>query len=321
MSSRLSLATLGSLDPAFAPSVDPRELEVGIVHLGLGAFARAHGLVFTQAAVAATGDMRWGYCGVTQRSRSVIDQLAPQDGLYSVLVRSGTEALPQVVSTARDLLFAGEEPERLTERLAAPGTRVVTLTVTEKGYRHDSVTGRLRVTDPEVAPTPRAGRRSPSWASWYGAWRLGVRRSRAGQPALVRQPVGQRRGPASRSFTTSARCSATTASADWIADHVAFPSSMVDRITPATTAHDLAEVAAMLGVADEGVVVTEPFSQWVVQDTFAAGRPAWEEAGATLTADVAPVRADQAAAAQRQPLDHRLPRGAGRLRLHRSGDR
>ncbi|MDX6201959.1 MAG: fructuronate reductase, partial [Frankiales bacterium] len=119
---RLSLATLGRVEPSVRPPVDPRSLEVGIVHLGLGAFARAHGLVFTQGAIAAAGDTRWGYCGVTQRSRAVLDQLAPQDGLYSILVREGAHAVPQVVGTVRDLLFAAEGPERLTSLLAAPGT-------------------------------------------------------------------------------------------------------------------------------------------------------------------------------------------------------
>ena len=262
---------------------------MGIVHLGLGAFARAHGLVFTQAAVAATGDMRWGYCGVTQRSRSVIDQLAPQGGLYSVLVRSGTEALPQVVSTARDLLFAGEEPERLTERLAAPSTRVVTLTVTEKGYRHDSVTGRLRVTDPEVS-ADAAGRPPVTVVGQLVRGLAARRRAGAGPVTLLSCDNLAGNGEVLRSVVLDfcALLPDHVGLAGWVEDHVAFPSSMVDRITPATTPDDLAEAARLLGLVDEGVVVTEPFSQWVVEDTFAAGRPAWETAGVTLTADVAP---------------------------------
>ncbi|BEP14537.1 mannitol dehydrogenase family protein [Acidothermaceae bacterium B102] len=289
MSSRLSLATLRSVDPAYRPPVDPRELEVGIVHLGLGAFARAHGLVFTQGAIAATGDTRWGYCGVTQRSRTVIDQLAPQDGLYSVLVRSGTEARPQVVATARDLLFAAGEPDRLTDRLGAPTTRVVTLTVTEKGYRHDPATGRLRSTDPDVAAD--AAGRSPVTVVGQLVRGLAARRaSGAGPVTLLSCDNLAGNGEVLRSVVLDfcELLPGGLALAVWVEDNVAFPSSMVDRITPATTPDDLAEAAQLLGLVDEGVVVTEPFSQWVVEDTFAAGRPPWEVAGVTMTADVAP---------------------------------
>ncbi len=146
---RLNLAALADLPAAFRPLVDPRALGTGIVHLGIGAFHRAHQAVFTEEAVAAEGG-DWGICGVTQRSRGVLEQLQPQDGLYSVLVR-GEDTSLRVAGAVRDLLFAAEEGERLQALLAAPATRLVTLTVTEKGYRHDPATGRLRRGDPDVA--------------------------------------------------------------------------------------------------------------------------------------------------------------------------
>ena len=288
MSPRLSLATLSRLEPAFAPPVDPRALSVGIVHLGLGAFARAHGLVFTQAAIAATGDTSWGYCGVTQRSRTVLEQLQPQDGLYTVLVRSGTAATPQLVTVARELLFAGDSAAAVTDRLAAPDTRLVTLTVTEKGYRHDPSTGRLRISDPDVA-ADAAGRPPVAVVGQLVRGLAARRAADAGPVSLLSCDNLSANGEVLQAVVHDfCALLGDDGLSDWIADNVAFPSSMVDRITPATTAHDLAEVAALLGVADEGVVVTEPFSQWVVQDTFAAGRPAWEAAGATLTDDVLP---------------------------------
>jgi fructuronate reductase len=289
---RLSRATLDLVDPAARPPVDPGELTVGIVHLGLGAFARAHGLVFTQDAVAASGDLSWGYCGVTQRSRAVLDQLAPQDGLYSVLVRDGDSARPQVVASARELLFATGEPDRLTSRLAAPDTRVVTLTVTEKGYRHDPATRRLNVGDPDVIAD--AAGRAPVTVVGQLVRGLTARRSAdAGPITLLSCDNLSGNGELLRSVVEDYASLLPDGAglASWIAGQVAFPSSMVDRITPATTAQDLADTAALLGLVDEGVVVTEPFSQWVIEDTFSAGRPAWELAGATLTTDVAPYEA------------------------------
>ncbi|MDX6213471.1 MAG: fructuronate reductase [Frankiales bacterium] len=285
---RLSLATLGRVEPSVRPPVDPRSLEVGIVHLGLGAFARAHGLVFTQGAIAAAGDTRWGYCGVTQRSRAVLDQLAPQDGLYSILVREGAHAVPQVVGTVRDLLFAAEVPERLTSLLAAPSTRVVTLTVTEKGYRHDPATRRLQASDPDVVAD--AAGREPLTVVGQLVRGLAARRSADAGPVTLLSCDNLAGNGEVLHDVVADFCSLLHDDGlrDWIERNVAFPSSMVDRITPATTDQDRSDVAGLLGLTDEGVVVTEPFSQWVVEDTFAAGRPAWELAGATLTDDVAP---------------------------------
>lgn len=292
---RLSLATLDRLDDALRPQVDPRALGVGIVHLGLGAFARAHGLVFTQDAVAASGDTRWGYCGVTQRSRTVLDQLEPQDGLYSVLVRTGESVRAQVVGTARELLFAGDDPDGLTARLAAPTTLVVTLTVTEKGYRHDPATRRLLADDPEVAAD--ASGRPPVTVVGQLVRGLAARRAAdAGPVTLLSCDNLSANGELLRGVVLDycrllpdrPGTAGTAGLADWIATHVAFPSAMVDRIVPATTPEDRAAVAALLGLRDEGVVVTEPFGQWVIEDSFAAARPPWQLAGATLTADVAP---------------------------------
>lgn len=259
-----------------------------MVHLGLGAFARAHQAVYTQDVLAA--DPSWGTVGVTQRSAEVVAQLRPQDGLYSVLVRTGDGPGVQVVTGVRDVLFARDEPDRLLDLLAAPQTRVVTLTVTEKGYRHDPATGRLRVGDPDVA-ADLAGR-SP--VTVVGQLARGLQRRRAGSGAPVSllscdNLAGN--GEVLRALVLEFCGRLDEGLAGWVAEAVAFPSSMVDRITPATTGADWAEAAALLGLTDEGVVVTEPFRQWVVQDAFAAGRPAWEDAGAVLTDDVAPYEA------------------------------
>jgi fructuronate reductase len=288
---RLSLGALPDLPAAQRPLVDPRALGVGIVHLGIGAFHRAHQAVFTEEAVAAAGG-DWGICGVTQRSRAVLDQLQPQDGLYSVLVR-GEDTSLRVAGAVRDLLFAAEEGERLRALLAASTTRLVTLTVTEKGYRHDPATGRLRRTDPDVA-ADLTGDAPPRTVVGQLVRGLQARRAAdAGPITLLSCDNLPSNGGVLRGLVTEF-CEALPdggSLAAWVAESVAFPSSMVDRIVPATTDEDRAEAARLLGVSDQGVVVTEPFRQWVVEDHFAAGRPAWERAGAVLTADVAPYEA------------------------------
>jgi fructuronate reductase len=290
MARRLNLAALADLPTPLRPLVDPRGLGTGIVHLGIGAFHRAHQAVFTEEAVAAAGG-DWGICGVTQRSRGVLDQLRPQDGLYSVLER-GEQTSLRVVGAVRDLLFAAEEGERLQALLAAPATRLVTLTVTEKGYRHDPATGRLRRGDPDVAADLAGG--PPRTVVGQLVRGLQARRAAdAGPITLLSCDNLPANGEVLRGLVMDF-CAALPEGeplASWIAESVSFPSSMVDRIVPATTDDDRAEAIRLLGYEDRGVVVTEPFRQWVVEDQFAAGRPAWEHAGAVLTADVAPYEA------------------------------
>jgi fructuronate reductase len=294
---RLSLRTLGAVPAQARPPVDAAALGVGIAHLGIGAFARAHQFVHTQAAVAASGDPRWGVCGVTQRSATVAGQLGPQDGLYTVLTRSAAGADPRVVATVRRVLPGADRREDVVALLGSPDVRVVTLTVTEKGYRHDPATGRLRGDDPGVRADLEPGRAAAP-VTVVGQLVRGLQRrmredagpvtvvscdNLTGNGALLRGLVDEFAGLLPRGERDPLRA--------WVGASVRFPATVVDRIVPATTDADRAEVARLLGVADEGVVVTEPFSSWVVEDSFAADRPAWESAGATLTADVAPYEA------------------------------
>jgi fructuronate reductase len=266
------------------PRIDPASTGVGIVHLGIGAFHRAHQAVYTEDAVAAAGG-DWGICGVTQRGPGVVEQLAPQDGLYTVAARDGEGQSLRVVGIVRELLWARADPQGLTERLSSPTTAVVTLTVTEKGYRHDPATGRLNRRDPDVAADLADGGTRTVVGQLAAACAL--RRERESGPFTIVScdnlpDNGRLLAGLLHEFTADSPLQA------WIEQHVAFPSTMVDRIVPAATPEDRAQIAAALGVTDAGAVVTEPFSQWVIQDTFAAARPAWERAGAILTADVTP---------------------------------
>ena len=294
---RLSLATLGSVPAASRPPVRPEDVGIGVVHLGLGAFARAHPAVYTEAAMAATGDLRWGVRGVTQRSATVADQLGPQDGLYSVLTRSAGQVTATVNAAVREVLAGAGRRAEVVAALADPDVHVVTLTVTEKGYRHDPATGRLRSDDAELAADLGAGRAGEP-VTVVGQLVRGLqRRMRAGGGGVTVVCCDNLPGNGEllRGLVTEFTDRLATAERaelhPWLAAHACFPATMVDRIVPATTPDDRAAAARVLGVTDAGVVVAEPFRQWVVQDSFAGPRPAWELAGATLTDDVAPYEA------------------------------
>jgi fructuronate reductase len=284
---RLSLATLPRGPAAARPRIHPGGLGVGIIHLGPGAFHRGHQAVFTEDAIAAAGG-EWGICGVTQTSPRVLERLTPQDGLYSVAARDGDGVALRVVGTLRELLWARGEPDTVLERIAAPSTRVLTVTVTEKGYRRDPSSGRLDLADLDVAADlAHGGIRTVPGQIAHGLQRR--RAAGAGPLTVVSCDNLSGNGPILRELVLdfAARCAGDDL-AQWIEAEIAFPSTMVDRIVPAATAGDRAAAEAVLGLSDAGALVTEPFSQWVIEDRFAAGRPAWERAGATLAPDVAP---------------------------------
>lgn len=284
---RLSLATLSGLPASLRPQLDPSGLRVGIVHLGLGAFHRAHQAVFTEEAMAAVGDAGWGICGVTQRSTAVVNQLRPQDCLYSVLQRDAHTESVRVVGSVREVLYAADNYESLLARIADPDIRIVSLTVTEKGYRHDPASGRLRLDDAEIA-ADLAGRPARTVVGQLVRGLAARRSADVGPLAVMSCDNLPSNGATLRGLVREFADRCDPGLTDWISGNVSFPSTMVDRIVPATTAVELARAAELLGVRDEGVVVTEPFRQWVIEDDFPAGRPDWAAVGAILTDDVAP---------------------------------
>lgn len=312
---RLSLATLNQAQthqtqasntpqvPVLGPEVDPQQTTVGIVHLGIGAFHRAHQAVYTELAAAKAGQTHWGIMGVTQRSRSVIDQLAPQDGLYCVLEKGTSSTEIRIMGSTRDVAFPGEETPRIITAIAAPTTHIVSVTVTEKGYRA-SADGHLDLSDTDVISDLAAARAADVSVPARSPIGLLIRgllvRAKA---ALAGQGVGPLTvmccdnmvdngnvvaGLVKEFLAAVGEQADVTGEIAWLEENVTFPSTMVDRIVPATTEGNRAEAQAVLGVRDEGLVVAEPFMQWVIEDKFAGPRPAWESVGATLTSDVAP---------------------------------
>lgn len=288
---RLSLQTLDRVPEGWRPPYDPRELSTGIVHLGIGAFHRAHQALYTQLAMGKAGVGSWGICGVTERSPAVAEVLAPQDCLYSVVVSSPAATSLQVAGAVREVLFARQQAGLLAERLSSPATGVVTLTVTEKGYRMEPATGELRSNDPELEAD--AAGRAPETVLGQLAGGLEARMRAGGPPITVlccdNMPAnGERLRRLVKAYCRLLPPGRADRLLAWCEENVSFPSSVVDRIVPAPTDADRAKAAELLGLEDQAAIVTEPFSQWVLEDRFAGPRPAWEEAGAQLVADVAP---------------------------------
>ena len=285
---RLDRSRLGSL-PQLGASAPLDQARAGIIHLGLGAFHRAHAAVHTARALAAEeGD--WGIVGFANRSRSVIEPMARQDGIYSVLEMSDAGTRADLVDVHRGFGVMTEEPARVVREIADLHRRLLTLTVSEGGYYVSPRTGRLDTDDPalradlEGAGTPR---------TVIGLLARGLAaRAEGGEPFTVLPCDNVSAAGRTARRMVEEFLELSNAPEDvlrFVREHVSFPDAMVDRIVPATTAATSDEVAALLGVRDEAPVRAERFSMWVVEDDFAAGRPAWERGGAILTPDASEV--------------------------------
>ncbi|WP_288951947.1 mannitol dehydrogenase family protein [uncultured Paracoccus sp.] len=259
----------------------PTTAPAGIVHLGLGAFFRAHGAVY----VAEAGG--WGIIGVSLQSPDTRDRLRPQGWAYTALELAPEGDRPRVMTVLCDVLVAPENPQAVLDAMAAPDTHIVSLTVTEKGYCHEPATGRLNRDHPRIVhdlahPLPQS-------APGFLVRALAMRRV-AGRPPFTVLSCDNlpENGRVLRGVVLELAGLIDPALADWIAAEGAFPSTMVDRIVPATTPADLDRLEATCGYRDEAPVLHEPFRQWVIEDRFCGPRPAFEAAGAQLVADVTP---------------------------------
>lgn len=273
----------------------PGPLTPGIVHLGIGAFMRAHLVPATEAAMARSGQRHWGVVGVSLRQPDTRDALAPQHGLYTLALRDAdAQGRPrqrlQVLGAVQQLLVAPEDPAAVLQAIAAPATRIVSLTVTEKGYCHDPASGRLQLQHPDI-DHDRRHPQAPRSAIGYLVHGLALRRARGGTGlSLLSLDNLPANGHVLRQAVLDLATAVDPALARWIATECRFPCSMVDRIVPRTTDADRQAVAATLGLDDAWPVLAEPFFDWAVEDHFvggAAGRPdwaagtaAWSEGGA-----------------------------------------
>lgn len=284
---RLCSATLDTL-PAdvIRPAYDRTAVKAGVVHLGIGAFHRAHqAAVFDD--VLNAGDLRWGIVAASLRSPQVRDQMAPQDGLYTMLVRDGASRRARIIGAVQRVIVAPQEPQALLDALASPDTHVVTLTITEKGYKLDPATGALIEGDPQLA-ADLASLAAPQTAPGYLVAALAMRKAQGLPPfTAISCDNLPHNGQRLRNAVLALARRHDPALAEWIAEEAAFPETMVDRIVPATTPEDVAALAARLDAEDRAMVKTEPFIQWVIEDRFCGPCPEFG-AGVQLTAAVAP---------------------------------
>ncbi|GAB2568498.1 mannitol dehydrogenase [Paractinoplanes abujensis] len=278
----LNRSTLARVPAAARPRTDAPA--AGIVHLGLGAFHRAHQAVFTEDAMAAAGG-DWGIVGVAPRSPDVFEAMRAQDGLFSVTTLDPAGNSTRVIGSSAGQLRAAADPDAVVALLADPAIKIVTLTVTEKGYKLDAATGRLLLDD-DLRADLETGRPPQTVPGLLIRGLCARRRADAGPIALASCDNLPANGHRLRGLID--KLAAATAIGDWVRETVTFPGSMVDRIVPATTPVTLAGAAQALGVRDQAAVNGEPYSAWVIEDDFPAGRPAWEQAGAVMTSDARP---------------------------------
>jgi fructuronate reductase len=292
---RLSLSTLTRLPRSVRrPRFDVTAVRRGILHLGCGAFHRAHQAVFTQRAMEAVAQSEapsWGIVAASLMKPAIRDRLRPQDGLYTVLERGPDRIQAEVVGALSEVVFAGEERAALLAHFSDPSIRIVTLTVTASGYCLDPATARLCPSHPDIQRDLRAA--MPSSALGMLVRGLAEARRTGRRPPVVMScdnlPAN---GRMLRQAAMDYAALYDDSLASWIGRSVQFPCSMVDRIVPATTETDTADAAALLGLADTAPVSAEPFRQWVIED-FEGPRPRWEAVGAEFVPDVGPWEASK----------------------------
>jgi len=264
---------------------DRRTLKAGIVHLGLGAFHRAHQAFYTDRIITKKGG-DWGIVGASLRSESMRTLLKPQDFLYTLVERRDGSDRFRVLGALLNVLVAPENPSELVQVMADPGIKIITLTVTEKGYCQDSTKGALDLSHPDIQADLKAIDKPRSAIGFLvSAAKVRMVHGRGGFTALSCDNLPGNGRLLKASVLRLAR-EVSPELAGWISRNVGFPCSMVDRIVPACTPADKSWVFERLGLKDSAPLVTEPFSQWVVEDKFVAGRPDWDQVGVQLVEEV-----------------------------------
>jgi mannitol 2-dehydrogenase len=272
------------------PAYDRALVTPGVVHIGVGGFHRAHQAMYHDRLLS-EGALDWGICGVgvMPADRQMKQVLDAQDGLYTlVLKHSDGTYEPRIIGSIVEYLYAPDDPEAVIEKMAAESTRIVSLTITEGGYNVSDITGEFDAANPGVVADLAPGA-VPRTAFGLITEALRRRRMRGLRPFTIMscdnlQDNGYR---SKRVFTAFARLR-DPGLGDWVEREARFPNSMVDRITPGTTDADRAEIRERFGIEDQWPVVCEPYTQWVLQDAFTAGRPPYEQAGVQVVDQVEP---------------------------------
>ncbi|MEO6062629.1 MAG: mannitol dehydrogenase family protein [Thermoflexales bacterium] len=272
------------------PAYDRSRIRAGIVHIGVGGFHRSHEAFYTDALLAGPEAVNWGICGVGLREadRKIGSVLKKQDFLYTLMVKHPDGRIePRIIGSIIAFLLSADDPQAVIDKMASPSTRIVSLTITEGGYNVDPASGEFDFSNHGIQHD-LAHPQSPATVFGYLAAALRRRRLAGLAPFTILSCDNlQRNGDIARETLLAFAGRQDPELAKWIERDVAFPNAMVDRITPITGPEDIQYMAG-LGVGDEWPVSCEPFRQWVIEDKFPNGRPAWEDVGAQFVADVTP---------------------------------
>ncbi len=289
---KLNAAALSTLGPSVSvPNYDLTTLKCGIVHFGVGGFHRSHEAMYLDRWLNAGGSPDWAICGVgvLPSDARMGEVLAEQDHLYTLVTKAPSgEQQARVIGAVADYLFAPDSPQAVIDKLADAATRIVSLTVTEGGYSVNNATGEFEASSADVQHDLQPG---ATPRTVFGFITEGLRRRRElGLAPFTVMSCDNMQGNghvAQHAFTAFARLKDPELG-EWVAQNVAFPNSMVDRITPVTTDQNKRDLMADFGIEDGWPVIAETFTQWVLEDHFTLGRPALEEVGVQVVADVEP---------------------------------
>ena len=289
---KLSNQALGLLPSTIArPTYDRSRVKVGIVHFGVGGFHRAHQAMYLDQLMNRGEALDWGICGVgllpvDQRMR---DALGGQDCLYTLVAKNADGRYDaRVIGSIIGYHYAPDDPEKVLALMTAPSTRIVSMTVTEGGYNFVPATGEFNFDNPDIVHDLADGA-VPRTLFGFVTEALRRRRGRGIPPfAMMSCDNIQGNGDVARKMFTAFAARKDADLGKWIGEAVVFPNAMVDRITPVTTRDDIDQIAERFGIEDAWPVVAEPFTQWVLEDDFPAGRPPYEQAGVQMVHDVVP---------------------------------
>jgi mannitol 2-dehydrogenase len=273
------------------PEYDRSAVKAGIVHIGVGAFHRAHQAFYTDRLLHDPSNREWGICGIglLDTDRRIIDSLVQQDGLNTMLITGSDGILTaRVIGAIIECMYAPDDPAAVIDKLADPGIKIITLTITEGGYNYDSGSGEFLIREPSI----QADLKNPDNPKTVFGFltRALKQRMDKGLKGLTIQSCDNipQNGDVLERMLLSFIKEAEPQLTGWIQTEVAFPNSMVDRITPVTAMTDRENLKAVFSIDDACPVVCEPYLQWVVEDKYAGRRPSWETVGAKFVKDVLP---------------------------------
>ncbi|WP_316813259.1 mannitol dehydrogenase family protein [Pedobacter heparinus] len=273
------------------PTYDRSKVKTGIVHVGIGGFHRAHQAYYTDELLQSHGADDWGICGIAllETDKKIYDVLARQDGLYTLMItEQDGRKHARVIGSIVEYLFAPLNPAAVIKKMADPGVRIITLTITEGGYNFHPDSGEF-MADTAGIQWDLYNPEQPKTIFGYLTQALKLRKEN-GTGVLTLQSCDniQHNGAVLKKMLMAYIALAEPELSGWVQKHVSFPNSMVDRITPVTAIADIASLSENFSIADEWPVVCEPFCQWIIADDFIAGRPAWEKVGAQFVDEVDP---------------------------------